>query len=348
MNNLKSILFVSPGGASKATPFISDLSLIKNLETDVIYTKTNSYDYYGGKPSILLRILTKLRIPYDQTQINKRLLNKINYKNYDYVFIIKGNLIKPSTLKKIKKTLKKTKIISWSSDDMMQSHNSSFFYLLSLKHYDLVSTTKSFNTLPKELPYYGAKKVLFQNNAYIKSLHRPLLVENKFEKKYSSLFVGFAEKDRFESMNFLAKNGVNIDIFGSGWEKSYYQKNAHPNLNINTSNLEGDDYTRALSNAYISLCFLRKINRDVQTARSAEIPACGGLMLAERTDEHLAMFEEDKEAIYFSSDNELLEKINYLLDNENHRHCVAANGYKKCIESKMSYVDRLNIILDNV
>ena len=343
----KKILFVSPGSRSEATPFISDIKKINIFNCDAIYTKPNLNDYYSNKQSIFLRILSKLRIPYDKYKINLRLLNKINENKYDFVFIIKGNLIKPTTLKKIKKISKKTKIISWNSDDMMQSHNSSYYYLLSIKYYDLIVTTKFPNTLPNELQRYGAKKILLQDNSYIETIHRPLIKKITKPKKSPILFVGFAEKDRFRSMNFLAKNGIKVDIYGSGWEKSFYKLNAHHNLNINTRNLVGDEYSEAISNAYISLCFLRKINRDVQTARSVEIPACLGLMLAERTDEHIKMFEEDKEAVYFSSDNELLEKINYLINNEHVRDEIAKNGYRKCMKSKMSYIDRLNVILEN-
>ena len=345
-NNKRKILFISPGAHSDTTPFVSGIKKVSQFNSDVIYTKPNSSDYYANKKSILFRILSKLRVPYDQYNINKRLINKISKNEYDYLFIIKGNLIKPNTLKKVKEISPKIKIISWSSDDMMQAHNSSYYYLSCIKHFDLIVTTKSFNTLNNKLQIYGAKKILFQDNAYVKTIHRPF-IKKKLIKKKTILFIGYAEKERFRSMNFLAKNGIKVKIYGSGWDKNFYKKNAHYNLNINFRNLEKHKYSEALSNAYISLCFLRKINRDAQTARSVEIPACGGLMLAERTNEHLRMFEEWKEAVYFSSDKELLEKINYLMKNKRVRDKIAKNGYKKCKYQKMSYNDRLKTILKN-
>ena len=70
-------------------------------------------------------------------------------------------------------------------------------------------------------------------------------------------------------------------------------------------------------------------------------------MLAERTEEHIDMFEEGKEAVYFSSNQELLDQINFLKNNPDIRNQIAKNGYDKCLKSKMSYADRLKEILEN-
>ena len=98
----------------------------------------------------------------------------------------------------------------------------------------------------------------------------------------------------------------------------------------------------------ISLCFLRKMNFDRQTTRSVEIPACGGFMLAERTEEHLSMFKEGKEAAFFSSNIELLEKCRYFLNHEEERNLIAKNGFKICRENGYSNIETLRKVLQSI
>ena len=69
-------------------------------------------------------------------------------------------------------------------------------------------------------------------------------------------------------------------------------------------------------------------------------------MLAERTDEHLALFKEGREAEFFSSDEELLEKVQYYLAHADHRRQIAAAGRERCLRDGYSYHERLAEILD--
>lgn len=103
----------------------------------------------------------------------------------------------------------------------------------------------------------------------------------------------------------------------------------------------GDDYARALTGSRIGLGFLRKVVPDQHTTRTFEIPACGSMLLADRTEEHREFFEEGREAEFFSSPGELLDKLGYYTVHEDARSRVAQAGRRRCIESRYDYVSRL-------
>lgn len=291
------------------------------------------------KYSFLEKIFNKLRIPIDRNNFNKRVIIKVKKVNPDIIFVIKGNNIYPSTISKIRAFNQNIKLINWSLDNMLKKHNSSRYYDMCLDKYDIHFTTKS-NTIQD---YYkrGAKKVIFLNQAYSQDDHFP----EKFNKDYAHdvLFIGSAEKERFNSLKYLAVNGIKVDIYGDMWDSKIYKP--VKNMIIHKKPLVSDSYRKAISSSKISLCFLRKINDDIHTTRSIEIPACKGFMIAERTDEHKILFKEDEEAVYFSSDQELLSKVKYYLKNHSARDKIRNQGFLRAVNSKYDYNNMINKIL---
>jgi spore maturation protein CgeB len=337
--NKKKLLFVSNTAPDRIIHILDAFKNRDDLEIEVEHLWLEK-----RKNGFMTKVFDKLKIPIDPDRLNQRILSKVKSFKPDIVFIVKGNNIYPTILKKIKEN-KDIKLISWSLDDMYAKHNRSYYYTKGLKYYDVVFTSKSYNL--KELKELGAKKVEFLYQAFSEKYHKPCNDCSKVSYKTDVLFIGFAEKDRFKDLNYLAQNGIKIDIFGSGWNKKQFQ-NHHENLNITPKDLLGNDYANAISCSKISLCFLRKANRDLHTSRSIEIPACGGFMIAERTAEHKLLFEEDKEAIYFDNKKELLTKVKYYLENEEERNSIRNAGYKRTRKDDYSYDDMVNRILNAI
>ncbi|MDP1955359.1 MAG: glycosyltransferase [Polaromonas sp.] len=294
-------------------------------------------------PSLLFRVFWKLRIPLDTTQINRKIRQAVLDSSFDIVWIEKGNMIWPSTLRYVKSKTRNTHLVSCSEDDMYAKHGHSLWYRFGLRIYDVVWTTKTYNLL--ELKLFGAKDTKLFLDSYDENTHKPMTLSEAELKRFSCDVgaIGAFEQERANSLLYLARNGIKVNVWGNGWGQMI---NAHPNLDIKNEFLFGEDYARAICAAKINLNFLRKINRDEITSRSIEIPACGGFMLSERTSRHLSFFEEGKEAEFFGSNSELLEKVTSYLQKSEEREIIARAGRARCISSRYSMRAQLETILN--
>lgn len=274
-----------------------------------------------------------VRLP-DETGANRKMVEMADKNDYDIVWIDKGVTISPETLRSIKQRLPKAIIVSYSPDNMALRHNQSQQYVEGVPLYDFVITNKSY--IVDSMRKMGARHVIVVDNTFEPSFHHPYHLSEKEKERLGGAvgFIGMWEKERCEAVMALARHGIPVRIWGGGRWNHY--RNALPNLKIEGRGLFSDDYCKALSAFSINLCFLRKMNFDRQTTRSVEIPACGGFMLAERTAEHLHLFAEDKEAVYFSSLEELEQKCKYYLFHPEKRESIARAGYERCLRSDYS------------
>jgi spore maturation protein CgeB len=273
---------------------------------------------------------------------NRAIVQATKKMPFDVLWIDKGLSISPRTLDRVRHIRPTTLIVSYSPDDMSNPSNQSTRYLAAIPLFDLHVTTKSYNVA--ELREKGAPDVLFVDNAYDPAVHRPLALSDEDLERFGAEvgFVGFFEEDRANHILALARAGIPVTVHGPGWRRL---GGIHKNLLIKESFLNGMDYVKAINATRINLGFLRKANRDHQTTRSIEIPACGAFMLAERTEEHLRLFEEHKEAGYFHDSDELLAKCRYYLVHSEERRRIAAAGMRRCIESGYSNQRRLASVL---
>jgi len=341
-NKTPRILAVTAGLPAKRNPLV--MALHDKYGAQVQAGKRfqdNRLDRYLRKLNLAGLIGTHAK---NLRSLNHEILKRAGH--FDILFIVKGNFVYAKTLKKLKQMSIPPLIVGWSPDDVYLPHNNSKVLLDSAPYFDVFFTAKSLNISNGELSSIGFKDARFLKQGFDSVVHRPIKEKDSwFTDKVT--FIGFGEQDRFEKVNYLAQNGIIVHVWGNGWTKKM-RRNAHPNLKIYGSPLLGDDYSIALSNSAINLCFLRKLNRDLHTSRTFEIPACEGFMVAERTHEHSEYFEEDVEAAYFDDEAELLSKVLYYLDRPDKRREISALARRRCIDNRYSYSHIADVIIQEV
>jgi len=319
------------------------------IETKGIsHTPIDQASHERAKPSIAFRIAWKFGYHLDTEDVNKRLLSEAVNFEPDIIWIEKGNMVKPTALFDLRKQFPRAVIASYSEDDMFNRTNRTIAYVRGLRHYHIVFITKSFNGNPSELPSLGAQVCQFVDKAFDPEQHRPIPITNEERDRYGSDigFIGTYAPERGRDVLFLAENGLSIRVWGNGWD---VLKRAHPNLRIERQPLVNRPndlrYTKGIIATRINLGFLRKANRDLQTDRSVEIPACGGFMLAEQSAEHARLFSDGKEAAFYKDRTELLYKAKKYLSDPVAREAIAQAGRRRCLDANYSHDNRMAFMI---
>jgi spore maturation protein CgeB len=272
------------------------------------------------------------------TRSAERTLAAAKRRHYDIIWLEKALTIGPQLVRKLRSTCPRAKIIGFSPDDMCRRHNQSQQFLGALPYYDWFITTKTQSL--GDFASLGCSNVVVVGNGFDPEAFRPVSVSaNDVERLGGDVgFIGSHESARAHAVLDLARAGLRVRVWGDGWRAL---TNSHANLRIENRALDFDDLSKACSAFKINLGFLRKLNQDQQTTRSVEIPACGGFMLAERTPEHLALFEEGREAEFFATSEELLGKCRRYLEDDPSRTAIARRGHERCLSSGYSNSARL-------
>jgi len=268
----------------------------------------------------------------DLERCNERLIDLALDIQPDAIWIDKGVSITARTLVRLRRELDRTRLIHYNPDDPFGGFGYAGWrtFIRAIREYDVHIVPRRANV--EEYRRHGARRVFQAMPAwgYAEDVHRPLPRTPEAVRCFGADvgFVGSFETDRAQAMLELARNAVQVRIVGP-WPAEFLDERM-----LHTPRaVMGDEYACALSSFKIALGFLRKRNRDRHTSRSIEIPACGVFMLAERSDEHLSLFEEGLEAEYFSGIDELVDKARFYLANDRARERIAAAGRLRCERS---------------
>jgi spore maturation protein CgeB len=192
----------------------------------------------------------------------------------------------------------------------------------------------------------GAKEVLFTEFGFDPDLHRPPVLSDEERKKYEcdAVFVGHWETSTEAMIRALRDAGLDVRVWGPTWERA---RSLPDRREIRA--IYGRDYVKVLGAAKICLCFLSKrLGNRWSVSRTFEIPAVGGFLLAERTEDHLRYYREGEEAEFFDTPEELVRKARHYLQNPEERRTIAERGRRRCLSSGYTHKDRMRDVLDRL
>lgn len=179
----KNILFIAP----KFYTYHQDIiNYMESNGASVTFFAEDIYTpLYRFSNKIFPKIATKIEDKYRDT-----ILNSVKQNSFDIVFVIRGGILSPLMMNKIKDILLHTKYIMYQWDSNNQSN-----YKNIIKYFDVVKTFDKKDAHAFNIEYLP----LFYSKEYekIKSL--------KSEKRYDIVFYGAYHSDRLEIVKFVEK-----------------------------------------------------------------------------------------------------------------------------------------------
>ena len=305
--------------------FADEAPYLRPLETSMIH-------------KIAYRLLR--RRPLTSYAFNQMVEEEARRFRPDLMLVVKGAFLRPDTLRRIKNHTGAL-LVNYATDDPFNPVNATPDLLGGIPRYDLYACTK--RAIIEDVRRAGGRGVAYVMFGYKPSVHfsEQAASDDEARRFHSDVVVvGGADADRVRDLAPLAgARGISLALYGGYWARDPRFAPYARGFAV------GREYRLALGGARIALCLVRRANRDGHAMRSFEIPACGAFMLAERTEEHLAVFRDGEEAAFFGSSDELMEKVRHYLEHDRERRRIAEAGHRLVTAGGHSYRHRLAEII---
>ncbi|MDQ7818389.1 MAG: glycosyltransferase [Melioribacteraceae bacterium] len=307
-------------------------------------TRFNISNYYFN--SFIRNLSLRKRLSYLTNTIEKSFIQHFEKVKPQITIFYKGYHFNSRVFKEVKY---KTWITGYDNDDLFGGHTHWYVkqkVLKCLPYYDSYHCYRE-----KNLSEYKSfiSNVGLLRSYYLPWLHYPSSTQFTKNKRNDIVFIGHAEDDkRLDFIENLINNGYPLQLYGEymNWAR-YLHKELLSKLPAPYP-VYGDIYRKTINDSKICLSFFSNKNNDTYTRRVFEIPACGGFLLSTRTDTMKELYEEGKEAEFFSSKEELIDKIRYYLANGEVREKIAIAGYERCIKSGYDIYSRMKQWLHDI
>ena len=295
---------------------------------NIVIPKNYSSNIFRIRKKISTLVQSELMPNY----YSKYVVEKICLHQPDITIVFQCELFSRDLINNISRSSKRVFNI-WSDNPYVDWSFLADNLYSSLELYDTVFvSTKGHIPLFYQL---GSKRVELLMFAYDPHIHNPV---KKTGNCYDIAYFGTYGKTIAKALNGINHN---IKIFGNGWDRAkgsnlftYWQKDAG----------YGEHMKDEIANAKIIFNFTRQQHVTGLSMKVFEIPACGGFMISNYTDEQNEILRDGMECVYYNSFSELNGLFEFYLNNEELRESVAFNSLIRIKEH--SYFNRASQLLN--
>lgn len=334
--NVKKLLVlgaVNPGA-------IENMFIAGFLKLGIEVERFDIYDRYikSVNSSVFNKVVNKISPGVFYQGINRDVIDFISKKTFDVVLVFKGMELFPETLARLKKH---TGLLANYNPD----HPFIYFFpgsgnsnvLQGIPFYDVhFSYAKSIVERLKTECNKCAFCIPFGFNSNL-----PLGRETSSNLNMSQfVFIGAYDKERLAYLDAL-KNPT-LHIYGDDKWQSRSMYRPYIRQAFQQRSLYGKEYMEVIRNApgVINLLREQNLREHSHNMRTFEVPGFGGLLISHRTSEQQEYFEEDKEAVYFDTMDELRSKLDFLSGRPSLITAMKQAAYERASTSGYSYDDR--------
>lgn len=264
----------------------------------------------------------------------------------DVLFMRKPVGIWGSTVKWLRDQGKAPTIVTYNNDNPFDDGRRRGLW----RHYHKVASLSDINYFfrPKDIEH-----------AINKGWRKPLLFMPYYDPKLIELgrhepiitlgagFYGHFEPDgRDQYLEAVLDAGVKLTVIGPRWDELGGKSRVGEYAECRW--LDANEYARYLAGTHLCLCFFSERNKDVYTTRVFEITAAGSVLLSQRSAELQKLFMEDVEAVFFSSAEELVLKLKWLLANPMNSIEIARRGQQRCRKDGHDVQSRIDKVIEQI
>ncbi|NOY53570.1 MAG: glycosyltransferase [Deltaproteobacteria bacterium] len=265
-------------------------------------------------------------------RMNSRLLNVVKDQAPDLIFVQKGELIYPETLRAAR-SIAGCSLINWFPDPRPMAYPC---VAGALAVYDYFFTKNPYWN--RTLRNAGWNNVYYLAHAYDVEIQKRLALSPGERERFGA-DVGFiGSMYPFRKTYFSGLIDVDLKIWGDGWRTLSGEDPMR--RHCTGHDVRGMDHTRVINASRINLNLHHYDDIEGVNQRFFDIAGCGGFQIVDEKKEISKYLKPEDEVICYRDAKDLRQKIHYYLEHPDDRETIRERGFRK-IQTGNTYEDRI-------